>query len=163
MRIKLWLLWKKISSPASNPQGATLLHEPPADHDILFGRANPNGETVAWAAPCLTGSSKGGLPASFFGYLVATQEQPRKLYFVGRRGWRSLVKPLELDGSKVTHESRFLSEDVTLYRVAKATRQVFVFDRSKAAMVRAVAASIRARLAGEAAGVRIDERELVPA
>ncbi len=119
----------------------------PTDADILFTGLNPAQEKVDWAVPCLTGSSKGGLPTNFKGYLVATQESPRKLHFVGRRGWRSLGRTLDLDGCKAAHESRFLSEDLTVYHPVKGTRQVFVFDRSKAALVQTVTDRLRARLA----------------
>ena len=165
-RIKLWLLWKKISSPATDPKSAAPLHELPTDADILFTGLNPAQERIDWAVACLTGSSKGGLPTNFSGYVIATQESPGKLHFVGRRGWRSLSRTLALDGFKASHESRFLSEDLTVYHPVKGTRQVFVFDRSKAALVQTVAERLRARLAaGEVATLPHDEevRELVSA
>ncbi len=165
-RIKLWLLWKKISSPATDPKTALPLQTLPTDADILFTGLNPAQERVDWAVPCLTGSSKGGLPTNFNGHLVATVESPRKLHFVGRRGWRSLGRTLDLDGCKAAHESRFLSEDLTIYHPEKGTRQVFVFDRSKAALVGAVADRLQARLAtGGAEALPREEHtaELIPA
>ena len=150
-RIKIWLLWKKLSSPATDAAAAVPVRELPANEDILLARVNPAGATVAWAARCLTGSSKGGLPGSFSGYLVALEGETARLHFVGRRGWRSLAKTLELAGWKATHESRFLSEDLTLYHPVKETRQVFVFDRSKAPLVGSLAGRIRERLSGELA------------
>jgi hypothetical protein len=149
-RIKIWLLWKKLSSPPVDAKAAVPGRELPADEDILLNRLNPAGGQVAWAARCLTGSSKGGLPASFSGFLVALEGETAKLHFVGRRGWRSLAKTLELAGWKATHESRFLSEDLTLYHPARETRQVFVFDRSKAPLVASLAGLVRERLAAEA-------------
>ena len=165
-RIKMWLLWKKISSPAADPKSAVPLRELPTDADILFTSVNPALETVDWAVPCLTGSSKGGLPTNFRGHLIATLESPRKLHFVGRRGWRSLARTLDLDGCKAAHESRFLSEDLTVYHPAKGTRQVFIFDRSRAALVGEVTDRLRARLAtGEVEATPREEaaHELVPA
>jgi hypothetical protein len=151
-RIKIWLLWKKLSSPPAEAQAAVPGRELPADEDISFHRLNPEGGRIAWTARCLTGSAtKGGLPASFSGYLVALEGETAKLHFVGRRGWRSLAKTLELAGWKVSHESRFLSEDLTLYHPAREARQVFVFDRSKAPLVDSVTALVRDRLAGEPA------------
>jgi uncharacterized membrane protein len=146
-RIKIWLLWKKLSSPATDPQAANPARELPADEDILLGRLNPSQLPVAWAARCLTGSSKGGLPSSFTGFLVALEGESARLHFVGRRGWRSLAKTLELDGWKSSHESRFLSEDLTLYQPVRETRQIFVFDRSKAPLVERLAGLVRERLA----------------
>ncbi len=149
-RIKLWLLWKKLSSPPTEALAAIPGRELPADEDILLHRLNPAGAPLAWAARCLTGSSKGGFPANFSGYLVAVEGESGKLHFVGRRGWRSLARTLDLTGWKATHESRFLSEDLTLYHPARETRQVFVFDRSKAPLVENLAARIRERLNGVA-------------
>ena len=165
-RIRVWLLWKKISSPAADPKTAMPLRELPTDADILFTGLNPGLEKIDWAVPCLTGSSKGGLPTNFSGYVIATQESPRKLHFVGRRGWRSLSRTLDLDGCKAAHESRFLSEDLTVYHPAKGTRQVFVFDRSKAALVQTVTDHLRERLAAgeiETAPREEEARELVSA
>jgi hypothetical protein len=147
-RIKIWLLWKKISSPAADPRASELKRHLPADYDILLARTDLSDDAIAWAVPCLTGSSKGGLPANFSGYLVALSAQSRKLHFVGKRGWRSLRKELDLAGYKATHESRFLSEDLVLYHMETAKKYVFIFDRSKAGLVHAAADSVRARLTG---------------
>ena len=165
-RIKVWLLWKKVSSPAADPKSAVPLIELPTDADILFTGLNPTLDKIDWAVPCLTGSSKGGLPTNFSGHLIATLESPRKLHFVGRRGWRSLGRTLDLDGCKAAHESRFLSEDLTVYHPVKGTRQVFVFDRSKAALVQSVTDRLRARLAASETVAEPHEeaaRELVSA
>ena len=90
---------------------------------------------MAWAAPCLTGRSKGGLPASFDGWIVGSNEVSGRVYFVGQRGWRSLTRTIELAGCKAVLESRFLSEDLVIYHPASGTKQTFVFPRSKTAMV----------------------------
>lgn len=159
-RIKVWLLWKKISSPATDPKTTQPLHELPTDADILFTGLNPTQETIDWAVPCLTGSSKGGLPTNFNGHLIATHESPRKLHFVGRRGWRSLARTLDVGkGCKASHESHFLSEDLTVYHPEKGTKQVFVFDRSRAGLVQAVADRLRTRLSVGGAGVVEAPRE----
>lgn len=144
-RIKIWLLWKKLSSPAADAQSAALSAALPSDADILLGR--PAGSAIAWAAPCLTGSSKGGLPANFSGHLVALDEGTPRLWFVGRRGWRSLRRELDVADYRVAYEPRFLSEDLALYHPGKGAKYLFVFDRSKAGLVRAVARTLEARLA----------------
>lgn len=148
-RIKIWLLWKKLSSPAADAQSSALHATLPSDSDILLGR--PPGATIAWAAPCLTGSSKGGLPANFSGHLIALEEAPGKLWFVGRRGWRSLRKEIDVTGYRVAYEPRFLSEDLALYHPEKGAKYLFVFDRSKAGLVRAVVGALQARPAVEPA------------
>ena len=145
-RIRVWLLWKKLASPPADERTAQPVHELPPDSDVLFSRLNPAAEPIAWAASCLTGSSKGGLPTNFSGWLVATAHSTDKVHFVGRRGWRSLSKTLDLSGCKAAHESHFLSEDLVIYHPEKATKQVFVFDRSKAALVHSVTERLRERL-----------------
>ncbi len=146
-RIRVWLLWKKLASPPADEKAALPVHELPPDPDVLFSRLNPAAEPISWAAPCLTGSSKGGLPTNFSGWLIATAQSTDKVHFVGRRGWRSLSKTLDLNGCKAAHESHFLSEDLVVYHPAKATKQVFIFDRSKAMLVHAVTERLREQLA----------------
>ena len=156
-RVRVWLLWKKLSWPALDPRSSVPSVEMPPDPHLLFARLNPAAEPVAWVAPCLTGSSKGGLPTSFRGHLFALQTQRDKLHFVGRRGWRSLARTVDLAGCQVSHESHFLSEDLVVQNADKHTRQVFVFDRSKAALVGrltdSLGASIPAAIPSEAAAV----------
>lgn len=147
-RIKIWLLWKKLSSPAADAQNAAFVTALPSDSDILLGR--PAGAAIAWAAPCLTGSSKGGLPANFSGHLVALDESASRVWFIGRRGWRSLRRELDVTGYRVAYEPRFLSEDLALYHPEKGAKYLFVFDRSKAGLVRAVALALQGRLTGVA-------------
>ncbi len=148
LRIKFWLFWKKLASPAATGRDALPGRELPAEPDLLFHRLNPQGETIAWTVPCLTGgSSRGGLPNNFNGWLVATRETPDKLHFVGQRGWRSLTKTLDLDGCKFSREPRFLSEDLVIYHPDRGTKQTFVFDRSRSALVEAVTTLLRERSA----------------
>ena len=145
-RIRIWLVWKKLSSPAFDARTTLPSAELPPDPDLLFARLNPTSEPVAWAAACLTGSSRNGLAVNFRGHLVALQSQRGKLHFVGRRGWRTLARVVDLAGCQVSHESRFLSENLVLQNTEKNIRQVFVFDRSKTALVENLAESLRARL-----------------
>ncbi len=147
LRIRGWLLWKKLSSPASDARSAVAAAGLPADADLLFSRINQlTGETVSWAVPCLTGSSKGkGLPADYSGWLVASNEAADRVHFVGRRGWRKLAHTVELIGGKVSHEPRFLSEELIICHPADKRKQVFVFDRSKAALVKVVAERLQKR------------------
>ena len=145
-RIRIWLLWKKLSWPAFDAKTTLPTAELPPDPDLLFARLNPTSEPVAWVAPCLTGSSKNGLPVNFRGHLVALQSRRDQLHFVGRRGWRTLARAVDFAGCRVSHESRFLSEDLILQNPEKGVRQVFVFDRSKAALVGNLAGSLQARM-----------------
>ena len=53
----------------------------------VFDGQNVLGETIAWAVPCISGRGR-RIPANLFGALVATNEEPRKVTFVGRKGAR---------------------------------------------------------------------------
>lgn len=172
IRVRLWLFWKKLSSPAADSRPVELARElPSAEADVLFRRENLLGETVAWAAPCLTAGSK-GLPANARGWLVATNESPAKLVFVGRCGWRKVSHTLDLSGDYTANrEPKFLSENLCLYPTAagdKRPRHVFIFDRSRSRLVKAIVENLRTRLTGSvaeapAAGAGSARPELVSA
>ena len=159
-RIRLWLLWKKLASPPADERSAAPATELPPDPDVLFSRLNTTGEALAWVAPCLTGSSKGGLPTNFSGWLITTAQSTDKIHFVGRRGWRSVSKTIDLTGYKAAHESRFLSEDLVVYHPAKGTKQVFVFDRSKATLVHTIVEKLRDRLTLQEAAMPVGAEQV---
>ena len=60
-------------------------------------RENVLGETIAWAAPCVSGRGR-RIPANLFGALVATNEEPRKIIFVARKGGRPFRSTIDLEG-----------------------------------------------------------------
>lgn len=151
-RIKVFLLWKKFVSPAL-PKGTLPGRTLPAEPDLLLHRLNPHGGTIEWAVPCLTGRSRGGLPANYDGWLVATTETPGTLFFVGTRGWRSVTRTFDLTNGKVSHERRFLSDDLLIYHPERKTKQAFVFDQSRAALVETLVHSLRERITGPEAAL----------
>jgi hypothetical protein len=142
VRLIVWLAWKKLQAPAAEAD-PPLSTELSADHDLLFSRLNLLGEKIAWAVPCISG---GALPANSFGALIATLEEPRKLYFVAKRRLGKIAATLDLEGYKVTTEPKFLSHNLVLYGTDRQPRYVFVFERPRAAVARKVAESIRERL-----------------
>src|SRR5260370_41074750 len=107
----------------------------PARSAPVFPRQNVLHETIAWATPCISGRG-GRLPANLFGALVATNEEPGKLLFVARKSGRPFAKTIELDGSMIAHEPKFLSENLIIFpKVGKGARYSFIFPRSNAALV----------------------------
>ncbi len=145
-RVRLWLFWKKLAFPAAAfSEPVSLPKSLSAEADILLRRETTLESTIAWAVPCLSAGSK-GIPANAWGWLVAIVEEPRQLFFVGRRGWRKVSRTLDLVGCKVSHEPKFLSENLTLYGLEKQPKHTFIFDRSQARLVQAVAESLRIRL-----------------
>ncbi|HSI15722.1 MAG TPA: DUF4126 domain-containing protein [Chthoniobacter sp.] len=145
-KVQLWLIWKKIASPASDKLARDLAKDLPHELDIAFFSVNLERDPIAWAVRCVSTSSR-GLSGNLFGYLVATERPGPKVAFVAKRGWKHAATELDLTGYKVAHEPKFLSENVVLYRLEKKPKYIFLFPRSERAIAKAIAASIEERLA----------------
>jgi hypothetical protein len=145
-RVQLWLIWKKIASPAADKLETELPKVLPRELDIAFFSVNLERDPIAWAVPCISTSSR-GLPGNLFGFLVAVERPGPKVAFVARRGWKQAAVELDLTGYKVAHEPKFLSENIVLSSLEKKPKYQFLFARSQRAIVKAVVASIEARLA----------------
>ncbi|MEI9897857.1 MAG: DUF4126 domain-containing protein [Chthoniobacter sp.] len=76
-RVQLWLIWKKIASPASDKLETKLLANCAGTRCGLLS-VNLERDPIAWAAPCISTSSR-GLPGNFFGFLVATERPGPRL------------------------------------------------------------------------------------
>jgi hypothetical protein len=149
-RAQLWLIWKKIASPASDKLETELGKTLPPELDIAFFSVNLERDPIAWAVPCISTSSR-GLPGNLFGFLVATERPGPKLAFVAKRGWKQAAIELDLTAYQVAHEPKFLSENVVLSSLEKKPKYAFVFARSQRAIVQAVVAGIQDRFAAHAA------------
>lgn len=156
MKAKIWLAFTKLNGPASSSGATHLPVTLPSRLSTVFDRENVLNETLVWAAPCLSGRGR-RIPANLFGALVATQEEPRKLYFVARKNGRPFSQTIELDGSMVSHEPKFLSENLIIFPAAgKGPKYLFLFARPRAALVEQIVEELQARL-------RSPEREEPPA
>ena len=137
LRAKIWLVIKKLNWPINGKQPIKLPTELSSGLNAAFNRQNTLNETIAWAVPCISGRGR-RIPANLFGALVTTNEEPRKLTFVGRKGARSFTQTIDLEGSMVTHEPKFLSENLVIFpAVGKGPKYLFVFPRSRSAIRRA--------------------------
>ena len=145
LKVNLWLLWRKLASPAEDHAELELPATLPADHHIIFHAKNLLGEKIAWAVPCVSTSAR-RIPGNVFGHLVATAEDQTRVWFVGKRGWSKVAEELDLTTYKVAHESKFLSENVVLYSLERKPKYIFVFDRTRSSLVKKVACSIQDRL-----------------
>jgi hypothetical protein len=150
VRTKAWLAWRKLNAPALSGEVVLPTHLTP-DNDALFHKLNLLNEHLAWAVPCLSAGKK--LPAHADGHLVATAEDARQVYFVGKIGFTKIATPLDLSGYKVAHETRFLCEKIILYPLDKRPKHIFLLDRSRSAIARKLAEDLAARLAKPAAEV----------
>jgi hypothetical protein len=159
LKARLWLILRKLNAPASDKTNGELTTALPPDHDILFGRLNLLGEKIEWVAPCISTASR-LIPSNCFGHLIATQEEPRKLYFVAKDGWTKIAEVLDLDGYKASQESKFLSENLVIYSIAKKPKFVFVFDRTKRGLVSKLTTSLQKRLSEEIVSTPLHETKV---
>src|SRR6266513_3103108 len=146
MKAKIWLSWKKLNGPADLSMPVKLPRTLPSRFASVFSRQNVLGETIAWATPCISGRGR-RIPANLFGALVATNEEPRKLFFVARKSGRPFARTIELDGSMAAHEPKFLSENLNIFpKVGKGAKYSFIFPRSHAALVEKIVQDLRVRI-----------------
>ena len=146
MKAKIWLAFKKLNGPADLNMPVKLPLALPARLEQVFRRENVLGETVAWAAPCISGRGR-RIPANLFGVLAATNEEPRKLLFVARKNGRPFAQTIELEGSMVAHEPKYLSENLLIFPAAgKGPKYSFLFPRPRAGMVEQIVEDLHYRL-----------------
>ncbi len=130
VRVKLWLISKKLNGPADSDAAPNLPSAVPSRYAAGFQKENLLSETVAWAVPCISKRLR-GVPANSSGLLIATNEDPSKLIFVARKGWGSRAQTVRLDGSSATREAKFLSENLVITPEGKGTATVFLFERGQ--------------------------------
>jgi hypothetical protein len=146
MKARLWLAFKKLNGPADFHTPTQLPLTLPSRLGSVFSRQNVLGETIAWAVPCISGRGR-RIPANLFGALVATNEEPRKLHFVARKSGRPFAQIIDLDGSMISHEPKFLSENLIIFPSAgKGAKYLFLFPRPRAAVVEQIVEYLRERL-----------------
>jgi len=145
-KVKLWLVWRKLNEPAFFHREATLPLNLPAKLAPVFSKQNLLGETIAWAVPCVSGRGR-RIPPNLFGALVATNEEPRKLTFVGRKGSKPVAQTIELDGMTIAREPKFLSENLVIFQAeGRGQKYSFIFPRSRAAEVERIGDYLRQNL-----------------
>jgi len=147
VRVKLWLAWRKLNTPAGAahlvPDLPKIL---PSDADILLHSIKPPGSaTIKWAAKCIAAGSR-RVKANASGYLVALEQEQGRLHFVGKGWFRTTAQTLELEGYKTAHESKFLSENLVLYSVDRRPKEVFFFERAQRHLVARLAEDLRGSL-----------------
>ena len=146
MKAKIWLAWKKLNGPADRGIPVSLPGTLPARLTSVFAHENVLGETVAWAVRCISGRGR-RIPANLFGALVATTEEPHRLIFVARKGGRPFTRTIDLEDSVITHEPRFLLENLVISAATgKAPKYSFIFPRSDAGLVEQIVQYLRERV-----------------
>ncbi len=144
-RAILWLIWRKLRMPADPKArgkakfGKTLS----AEDELAISEHFRVGEfKVALAQYCVTGKCRGidGLGPHLRGMLVAAGDKPGWLYFVRRKGLRGrIASEIDAVGSVAGHESRFLSETVSVTNKSKKLLLNFDLHRGQYAAAEAIA------------------------
>lgn len=146
MKVKIWLAWRKLNGPAERDEPVKLPLTLPARLGPVFAKENVLGETIAWAVPCVSGRGR-RIPANLSGALVATNEEPHRIIFVARKAGRPFTRAIELEGSNVAREPKFLSENLVIFpAVGKGPKYLFVFARPHAALVEEIVQDLHRRL-----------------
>jgi hypothetical protein len=143
--ITLWFIARKLNQMSGSEPIDTLPNKLPGRFEALFRRLTQPTATVAWAVPCVSGKGK-FLEPNRFGYLVASNEESNKVYFITKTMIGSASKMLEIEQFKVVLECRLLYEELNLYGPAKNRRFNFKFDRAGAGLAAKVAEELEHRL-----------------
>jgi len=145
-KAKAWLAWRKLNGPADRNAPVKLSETLPARLESIFNKENLLHETITWAVPCISGRGR-RIPANLFGAIVATNEEPHKISFVALKRGRPFLRAIDLEDLVVTHESKFLSENLLISPAAGGNpRYLFIFPRSDAALVEQIVRNLRQRL-----------------
>ena len=145
VKIKIWLVWKKLNGPAESDVTSPLLAALPGRYASAFARENLLGETIAWAVPCVSKRLR-GVPANSFGMLIMTNEEPARLLFVPRKGWRARAHRLDLTGYVATRDPKFLSENLILSPgTGKGPSYLFIFERGRGGQVEQIVEYLNTR------------------
>ncbi|MEO6873129.1 MAG: DUF4126 domain-containing protein [Chthoniobacterales bacterium] len=147
VRVKLWLIWKKLNGPAGGEAASDLPTTIPSRYASAFNRENLLNETVAWAAPCICKKAP-GVAANACGVLVATNEDPNKLSFIVRKSWSAKARALNLEGCVARREPKFLSENLLIMpENGRGTNALFFFERGRRERVQQIVDFINNRAA----------------
>ncbi|MFN2621365.1 MAG: DUF4126 domain-containing protein [Chthoniobacterales bacterium] len=147
MKAKIWLALNKLNAAPDVRRAASLPIALPSRLAPTFSKQNLLGETIAWAVPCLSGRGR-RIPANLFGALVATNEEPHKIVFVGRKNWKPFCQTIDLEGSTVAREPQFLSENLVMVpKEGRGSKYSFLFTRPRGALVELIAEDLREKLA----------------
>ena len=159
MKAKIWLALNKLNAAPDVRRPATLPIALPSRLAPIFSKQNLLGETIAWAVPCISGRAR-RIPGNLFGALVATNEEPHKIVFVGRRNWQPFSQTIDLEGSTVAREPQFLSDNLVIVpNEGRSPKYCFLFTRSRGPLVELIAQDLRGKLS---APTTRDVEALVP-
>jgi hypothetical protein len=140
--VHLWMIARKLNQWSMANSDTKLPDQFPARFESSFRRLSGRETTVSWAVHCISGKGK-NLDPNRFGYLIATNEDLNKVYFVAKSLLGDRSKVLEVE--KVTLEQRLLCEHLNLQ--SKGQNYIFKFDHSRAGIASVITRNLELRLA----------------
>src|SRR6516225_6285936 len=140
--VHLWMIARKLNRLPIDQTGGKLPDQFPARFETSFRRLTGRETTVSWAAPCVSGRGK-NLDPNRFGYLITTNEDLNKVYFVTKSVLGDPSKTMEIDKASLEH--KLLCEELHLH--CKDGRFTFKFDHGRASVASAIAGDLERRLA----------------
>jgi hypothetical protein len=159
MKAKIWLVFKKLNGPADLSIPVKLPVTFMARLASVFSRENvlAGNNCMGCTVHQRTGRR---IPPNLFGALIATNEEPRKLLFVARKGARPFAGTIDLEGSIVAREPRFLSENlIILPAVGKGPKYLFIFPRPHVGVVEQIVHDLRERLSAAPSHADLVDKE----
>jgi len=140
--VHLWMIARKLNRLSTADVDTKLPDQFPARFETSFRCLTGRESTVSWAAPCVSGKGK-NLAPNRFGYLIATNEDLNKVYFVTKSLFGDGSKMIEVD--RVTLEQRLLCVELNLQ--TKGQKYILKFDHSRAGIASAITRNLELRLA----------------
>jgi Domain of unknown function (DUF4126) len=144
-RARIHFALKKLNQSGSTGRSVQLSNKLPSRYDMAFHRATGSEKPIAWNAPCVSGKGK-HLDSNRFGYLVATDENPFKVYFLTLGWFGANSRLLEIEGFKAGLEERFLFDELHIYSPGKNQRYTLRFDKANAALAQQVYQTLENRI-----------------
>ena len=145
IRIRIWFIVQKLNQPPGPPLSDDFPRRLPSRFNQIFRRLkNDRPRTISWAALCVSARGK-QIGRNRFGYLVATEEDRTKVFFLTRTWLRGRARMFEIENFEVSFEPRFLYDELQLLGSSKRQRYTFKFDRGRATLAARIAADLEAR------------------
>ncbi len=144
IRAKLWLAWKKLNAPPEESKVAELRQSLPGSAELQLRRSHASKASVDWSAACLSGGGP-RLKPNVRGWLVALEDEPKSLFFIGRSFTGGFVLEMDMTGAGVVHKSGFLCDRIDVTHRDGSPRHSFVFECGQTRIARSLADKLSGR------------------
>src|SRR6516165_3163904 len=139
--VHLWMIACKLNRLPIDETDSKLPDHFPARFKSSLRRLTGRETNVSWATSCVSGKGT-DLDLNRFGYLIATNEDLNKVYFVTKSFLGDPSKTMEIDRASLEH--KLLWEELHLH--GKDGRFTFKFDHGRASVASAIAGDLGRRL-----------------